>query len=459
MGPDLRLREAEGLVDLPAVVLRDRLAGGAVRAADLVAAFGDRIAATEPTVRAWASHDRARALREARAADALRASGRPTGSLNGLPVGIKDIIDTAGIATENGSALDAGRVPRADATVVARLRAAGAVVMGKTVTTELAFLHPAETTNPAAPGHTPGGSSSGSAAAVAAGHVPFAIGTQTGGSVIRPASFCGIVGYKPSFGTIPRTGILPQSPALDTVGVFARTVADAALLVDALAGFDPGDPSTAPLPPPRLLDTATSRPPVAPDFAFLRPPGWETADPEMRAGLEELAAFLGERCIEVPQPADLSAAAAARECVNFAEMAWCYGPYEARGGERVSPEVRAAIARGRAIPAPEYLAALALRPRLLAPIDEILARVDAILVPAAPGPAPAGLASTGDPIFNGLWTLIGVPAITLPLLQASDGRPMGVQLIGRRGDDGRLLRTATWLMDRLAGGDEEATNV
>jgi Asp-tRNA(Asn)/Glu-tRNA(Gln) amidotransferase A subunit family amidase len=454
MAPDTRQREAAALADLPATELRARLARGEVRAVDLVGAFCDRIAASDGEVRAWAWHDRERVLREARAADALRASGLPAAALNGLPVGVKDIIDTAGIPTENGTPLDAGRVPRTDATVAARLRAAGAVIMGKTVTTELAFMHPAATTNPAAPGHTPGGSSSGSAAAVAAGHVPFAIGTQTGGSVIRPAAFCGIVGYKPTFGTIPRTGILPQSPALDTVGVFARTVADAALLVDALAGFDPGDPATAPIAPPRLLDIATARPPVAPDFAFLRPPGWDDADAEMRAGLEELAAFLGPRCFEAPLPADFLDAAEARVCVNLAEMAWCYAPYEARGASLLSAEVHGAMARGREIPAPDYLAALELRPRLLAAAEEILARADAIIVPAAPGPAPAGLGSTGDPIFNGLWTLMGVPAVSLPLLETGDGRPMGVQLIGRRGDDGRLLRTASWLMDRVSRGKE-----
>jgi aspartyl-tRNA(Asn)/glutamyl-tRNA(Gln) amidotransferase subunit A len=455
MGRERTLTAAPSLTDLPATALAERLAGGSLRATEVVAAFCDRIAASEATLGAWAWHDRVRALREARAADAFRASGRPIGPLHGLPVGVKDIIDTAGIPTENGTPIDAGRVPRTDATVVARLRAAGAVVMGKTVTTELAFMRPAATANPTAPGHTPGGSSSGSAAAVAAGHVPFALGTQTAGSVIRPAAYCGIVGYKPSFGTIPRTGILAQAPALDTVGVFARTVADAALLVDALAGFDPADPATAPSAPPRLLATATSRPPVAPDFAFLRPPGWDDADPEMRAGLEELAAFLGPRCFEAPLPADLLGAAAARECVNFAEMAWCYSGYEARGADLLSAELRAGIARGRAIPAPGYLAALALRPRLLAPIEEILARADAILAPAAPGPAPPGLATIGDPIFNGLWTLIGVPAVTLPLLQASDGRPMGVQLIGRRGDDGRLLRSAAWLMDCVTGAKED----
>ena len=450
-----RAAEARALADLPATALRERLASGVLRAADLAAAFCERLAASEPEIRAWAWHDRESALRNADACDARRGT-RPVGALHGLPVGIKDIIDTAGIPTENGTPLDAGRVPARDAVVVARLRAAGAVVMGKTVTTELAFMSPGVTANPAAPGHTPGGSSSGSAAAVAAGQVPFAVGTQTAGSVIRPAAFCGIVGYKPSFGTIPRTGILSQSPALDTVGVFARTVADAALLADALAGMDPGDPATAPVPPPRLLEAALARPPVPPGFAFLRPPGWEDADPEMRAGLEGLAAFLGDRCFEVPLPADFLDAAAARERINFAEMAWCYRAYADRGADLLSPAVREAMARGRAIAAPDYLAALAMRPRLLARVEEILERADAILVPAAPGPAPHGLDGTGNPIFNGLWTLMGTPAITVPLLRSSAGLPMGVQLVGRRGDDGRLLRTAAWLVDRSRGRGTDA---
>lgn len=445
-----RISEARALADLPAADLRERLARGALRATDLAAAFCDRIAASEAEIRAWAWHDRENALREARACDARRASGRPTGPLHGLPVGIKDVIDTAGVPTENGTPLDAGRVPRADATIVARLRAAGAVMMGKTVATELAFMKPSATANPAAPGRTPGGSSAGSAAAVAAGHVPFAVGTQTGGSVIRPAAYCGVVGYKPSFGMIPRGGVLAQAPALDTIGVFARTVPDAALLADALAGADPGDPSVAPGPPPRLFETATARPPVPPTLAFLRPPGWAEADAVMREAMEEFARLLGPRCFEEPLPADFLEAAGARERINCAEMAWSYAGYEARGAEVLSPVVRAAMARGRAVSAPAYLEALALRPRLLEPVDEILERADALLVPAAPGPAPEGLEGTGDPIFNGLWTLIGVPAVTLPLLQTPEGLPMGVQLIGRRGDDGRLLRTAVWLAAHVA---------
>ena len=375
-----------------------------------------------------------------------------------MPVGVKDIVDTAGIPTENGTAIDAGRVPREDAFVVARLKAAGALILGKTVTTELAGMAPAPTRNPVDPAHTPGGSSAGSAAAVAAGQVPLAIGTQTAGSVIRPAAFCGVVGFKPSFGAIPRTGILAQSPSLDTVGVLARSVADAALLADALFGYDGRDRATAMAAPPRLLALATSRVPVPPVFAFVRPPGWEEASPETRLALAELADLLGEQGFEAELPGAFDEAAAVRERINLAELAKCYHGYERRGRDRLSEAMRAAIDAGKAVPARDYIAALDWPDLLYAALEGILARCDAIVAPAAPGPAPEGLASTGSPIFNGLWTLCGVPAVTLPLLEAANGLPMGVQLIGRRGDDGRLLRTASWLMERVgaAGRQGEA---
>ena len=449
-----RARLSEAVLDLGALVLRDRLAAGALKAADLAEAAIARIEATEPEIRAWAWFEPEFIRAQARALDAHRGSGRPVGPLHGVPVGLKDIIDTARIPTENGTAVDAGRVPREDAFVVARLRAAGALILGKTATTELAFFTPAPTRNPANPAHTPGGSSAGSAAAVAAGQAPLAVGTQTAGSVIRPAAFCGVVGFKPSFGAIPRTGILAQSPSLDTVGVFARSVPDAALLAETLYGHDPRDRATAPAPPPRLLDIATARPPLAPVFALVRPPGWDDADPDTRAALEELAAHLGDQCFEAPLPGVFGEAAAARERINLAELAKCYHPYERRGRDVLSEPLRAAIDAGKAIPARDYIAALDWPEVLNAALDEILARCDAILAPAAPGPAPEGLGSTGSPIFNGLWSLCGTPSVTIPLLQASNGMPMGVQLVGRRGDDGRLLRTARWLMEHIAGNPE-----
>lgn len=448
-------RDKTGAVlGLEAVEMRDRLASGALRAVDLVRACLARISELEPQVGAWAWIDEGHALAQAERLDQWRQSGRSLGPLHGLPVGLKDVIDTKGIPTENGTPIDAGRVPAEDAWIVARLRAAGAIILGKTVTTECAFLHPGRTRNPHNLNHTPGGSSQGSAAAVAAGMVPLAIGTQTGGSVIRPAAFCGIVGMKPSFGMIPRTGILMQSPTLDTVGVFARSVADCALLAEVLAGHDPADPATEPLPGPRLLDTALAAPPLTPVFAFLKPPGWDRADPQTTVAVQELAAFLGDQCFEVTVPG-LEEAAAIRRRINVAEMSKCYYAMERRGRDRMSDVLKAAMDEGKAVLARDYIAALDWPKVLNAGMAQIFARCDAILCPAAPGPAPAGLEDTGDAIFNGLWTLTGMPAVTLPVFQSTDGLPMGIQIVGRRGDDARLLRTARWLAAHLETSTHE----
>ncbi len=447
-----RARSAAGpapALSLGVVELRDRLASGAMHAVDCVQAYLDRIAEVEPQVQAWAWLDGDYAVAQARALDARRQSGAVIGPLHGVPVALKDVIDTKGIPTENGTPIDAGRVPREDATLVARLRAAGAIILGKTVCTEGAFLHPGKTRNPQNPAHTPGGSSSGSAAAVAAGMVPLAVGTQTGGSVIRPAAYCGVVGFKPSYGMISRTGILPQSPFLDTVGVFARTIEDAALLAEVLAGYDPADPATQPMPTPRLLATAMSRAPVTPTFAIVRLPKQDLADDQMIAAMAELTEALGDQCFSLTLPEIFDEAADIRQLINFAEMAKCYHHLERRGRALLSPVLAAAIDEGKATLARDYLSALDRRPILNAALDAIFDRCDALLCPATPGPAPLGLESTGSAIFNGLWTLCGTPAITLPLFHAENGLPMGLQLIGRLGDDARLLRTARWLTSHL----------
>ena len=440
--------KATAVLGLGAVDMRDRLASGALRAVDLVNACLTRITELEPQVGAWAWLDGDHALAQARQLDQWRQSGKPLGPLHGLPIGLKDIIDTKGIPTENGTPIDAGRVPSEDAWIVARLRAAGAIIIGKTVTTECAFMHPGKTRNPHNGDHTPGGSSQGSAAAVAAGMVPLSIGTQTGGSVIRPASFCGIVAMKPTFGLIPRTGILPQSPFLDTVGVFARSVEDCALLVEVLAGYDTADRATQPLPMPRMLSVAQSAVPVTPVFALARIPGWQQADPQMTGAIEELAAILQDKCFEVELP-NLEDLSDIRQRINFAEMAKCYYGLERRGRDLMSDKLKAAIDEGKSIPARDYIAALDWRDVMNAGLDAVFARCDAILCPAALGPAPKGLDDTGSAIFNGLWTLGGMPAVTLPLFSAENGLPMGVQLVGRRGDDARLLRTARWLATHL----------
>jgi Asp-tRNA(Asn)/Glu-tRNA(Gln) amidotransferase A subunit family amidase len=449
--PAIRARAAGAATSLPAADLRERLASGALRATEAVEAFLARIAEAEPEVQAWTWLDGDHAMEQARALDRHRESGRAIGPLHGLPVGLKDIIDTARMPTENGCALDRGRVPARDAFVVERLKAAGAILMGKTVTTELAFLHPGKTRNPHNPAHTPGGSSSGSAAAVAAGMVPLAIGTQTGGSVIRPAAFCGVTGFKPTFGAIPRRGVLMQSPSLDTLGVLAADPRSAGLLAEALFGQDEADPATRAAPHPRLFETASAKPPVTPTLAFVRPPGWEDADKETKDAFAGLVDALGDQVFEVELPGAFKAAAAERQRINFAEMARHYHRYGRDGADLLSTETLAALREGNAIPARDYLAALDWKPVLNAAVSEILERCDAILCPAAPGPAPEGLGSTGNAIFNGLWTFCGTPAVTVPILTARNGLPMGVQLIGRLHDDARLLRTAQWLHDWADG--------
>jgi Asp-tRNA(Asn)/Glu-tRNA(Gln) amidotransferase A subunit family amidase len=444
------------VIALDTLTMRDRLASGALRVTDLAKAYIAQIKVREGDVQAWAWLDEDHIMAEAKRLDALRTSGMAIGPLHGLPVALKDVIDTRGIPTENGTAIDKGRVPTEDAAIVRRLKAAGAFVMGKTVTTELAFLEPGKTRNPVNPAHTPGGSSQGSAAAVAAAMVPLAIGTQTGGSVIRPAAYCGIVGFKPSFGAIPRTGVLAQSPSLDTIGVFGTSVEGVAMLAEVLFGDDPGDTATVPTAPPRLLSTAVSDVPVRPTLALLSTmPGGVAPSEDTALALEELASFLGEYAFALALPPLFDEAAETRERINFAEMAKCYYAYERRGRDVLSPVMQRTMDAGKTILARDYISALDW-PRLLnAALDEIFDRCDAILCPATPGPAPAGLESTGSAIYNGLWTLCGVPVVTLPLFEASNGLPMGVQLVGRRGNDARLLRTARWLMNELNTANEE----
>ena len=437
---------AKHILALSALELRDQIAAGALSAIEVAEAYLAQIAAREPEVQAWAWHDPGFVGDQARALDTIRSKGRGTGALHGVPVGLKDIIDTAKIPTENGCVVDQGRVPQHDAALVAALKRAGALIMGKTRTTELAFMHPTTTRNPGNLEHTPGGSSSGSAAAVADAMVPLAVGTQTGGSVIRPASFCGVTGFKPTFGTISRAGVLRQSESLDTVGVFARTPTDAALLTETLCGYDPNDPASSPGPKPAMLATTQSKPPLAPVFAFVKLPGWDRADKDMKNGFSELVNALGEQVFEAPLPNAFSDAADLRAMINHAEMAKNFHRYR-KGFDQLGPETREALDIGEGITAKDYLSARDWKEVFYAGLSEIFERADAIICPAALGPAPKGLETTGDSIFNGLWTFCGTPAVTVPILTSTSELPMGVQLIAARDEDARLLRTAQWLYD------------
>jgi Asp-tRNA(Asn)/Glu-tRNA(Gln) amidotransferase A subunit family amidase len=423
---------------------------GELASEELVRACLDQIGREEPRVQAWTFLDESHALEQARAADAWRREGKPVGPLHGVPVGVKDIIDTADMPTEDGTVLHAGRTPVHDAAVVGMLRAAGAVIMGKTVTTELATYSPGKTRNPHSPEHTPGGSSSGSAAAVAAGMVPLALGTQTNGSVIRPAAYCGVYGFKPTHGLIPRTGILKQSRPLDQVGVFARSIEDLALGAETIIGFNEDDPDTRPRARPPLVRVASEEPPLPPRLAFVRTPKWDMAEPETREAFDELVEHLGDRVAEFTLPESAREAWDWHRTVMEGDFAASFEREYDEGRDRLSDSLRGQIERGRAVTALAYLKALGRVPILNEGFSELFDRFDAILTPATTGTAPRGLASTGDPVFCTLWTFCGMPAVSLPLMQGANGLPLGVQLVAARGVDARLLRTARWLVGAVA---------
>ncbi len=427
---------------------------GVISSEQLVEACLARVREADTQVQAWAFLDPAHALEQARAADAWRREGRPTGPLHGVPVGIKDIFDTADMPTENGSVLCAGRTPSRDATVVSMLRAAGAVIMGKTVTTEFAYFSPGKTRNPHNPEHTPGGSSSGSAAAVAAEMVPLALGSQTNGSTIRPAAFCGVIGFKPTHGLISRHGVLALSRTLDHVGLLARSIDDIALLAEQLVGFDEGDPDTRPRARIPFIDVAAEEPPIEPMFAFVKTPHWERVDEDTKEGFAEIIEHLGDRIEEIELFPSASEAWEWHQTIMGAEMAMNLEREWEKGRDRLSKSLRAQLERGRQVLALDYQRALGgIQPIYESFVELFEQRYDAILTPAAPGTAPRGLASTGDPSFCTLWTLCGMPAVSLPLLQGTNGLPLGVQLVGPRDGDARLLRTARWLAARVATPD------
>ena len=393
-----------------------------------------RIRATEPTIRAFAHLDEARALRCADAAPSR-------GSLHGVGIGVKDIIDTADLPTEIGTAIHAGRRPARDAACVQRLVEAGGYVLGKTVSTAFAFMDPGVTRNPWQPAHTPGGSSSGSAAAVAAGQISAAIGTQTNGSVIRPAAFCGVVGFKPTLGAIDFTGAHVFSATLDTLGTFTRTVADAATLAGALAPHAVAAKPASLVEPPRL--------------AFLASFPWAKMDPGAAESLTEAAVRLrgaGATVTPVGFPDAWRDAHRVHRTIMLYEGARSLSAIQSAHRARLSAGTNAALDEGHAIDEADYRAALAARATAIAYFAEWLAPYDAVLSPPANGGAPHGLESTGDPGCSTLWSLTGFPAIALPTGFDAAGLPLGVQLAAPAKADDTLLRVATWCEARLGFG-------
>ena len=421
------------------------MAAGRLSSEELLCGCLEQVDKGEGEIGAWTFLDRAGVIEQARQADIRRKSGKLFGStLNGIPVGIKDIIDTDDMPTENGTVIQAGRRPGADAAVVSLLREAGAVIMGKTVTAELAVYTPGKTKNPHDLSRTPGGSSSGSAAAVAAGMVPLAVGTQTNGSVIRPASYCGVVGFKPTSGTIPRANILRQAPSLDQVGVFSRNVLDSALLASVL--MNPGAQYGDTLPLPGVdLSLIQKGFPGSPALGFVRTAVWSEASASARKSCLDYVTGLGPAISEIDLPPICDQAVSCHRTIMLCEMAHHYDRIYSDNRDKISPMLSAMLEEGKKVSLSRYLEAKNLSTEISAAVDTALSGFDAVLSLAAPTEAPEGLASTGSPIFCTLWSLSGVPAMSLPLLSGESGLPLGLQVVGERGSDSRLLKGARWL--------------
>ena len=433
---------------LGAAEAAEAIRAGSISAEQLVQSCLDRIEEFEPSIGAWAHLDAELALEAAREADRVHSSGRPTGPLHGVPVGIKDIIDTADLPTECGTVLNAGRTTSVDAGLVGTLREAGAIIIGKTVTTELAVYAPGKTRNPHDPERTPGGSSSGSAAAVAAFMTPLAVGTQTNGSVIRPASFCGVFGFKPSYGRISRHRVLQQSRPLDTVGVFARGLDDLALIADTLMVYDARDPDMRPRARPQITDVMATMPPVDPRIAFVRTPVWDRAEQSTKDALKELIENAPARFEIVDLTAEFDTALDDQRLIMEADLANSFARYYRDGSDKLSSRLVEMIESGQRVLATEYNSAIKRIEEYNMLLEGIFEDYDAILTPSTAGEAP-DISSTGDPAFCTIWTLCGTPALNLPIFQGPNNLPLGAQLVGARGDDARLFRTARWLLKVL----------
>lgn len=396
----------------------------------------DRMIEREPRIEAWQHANTDHIIAQARALDARGHRGL----LAGVPIGVKDVLDTFDMPTCYGSPIYRDHQPAADAACVALAREAGALIFGKTVSTEFATLHPGKTRNPHRPAHTPGGSSSGSAAAVADGVVPAAFGTQTSSSIVRPAAYCGVVGYKPMFNTVNRAGTKFLAESLDTIGVLTRTVPDAALIVGALSGMPPMEFDA-----PDSVSGSSWRPRIG----FCRTPHWREADDSTRRLLEAIAAQLasaGAIVRDLDLPTEFGELAGAQKIIFSYEAFRALSYERMHFAEQLSANLTARLALGSQIDHAQYANALALARRCRARLGDAFRDHDVLLAPSATGEAPAGLASTGNPIFGVMWTLLHVPCVALPLATGPTGLPASAQVIGPAGGDRQTLRAAEWIM-------------
>ena len=422
-----------------------KMRDGQISSAEVCKAYITRIDKFEKDVKAWNFFDKKTLLEKADEADEYRKSGKPLGSLHGLPIAVKDIFGTIDMPTECGTVFRKKMSASQDSEVVNLLKNAGAIIMGKTVTAELAFIHPGKTTNPHDYSRTPGGSSSGSAAAIASQMAPLSIGSQTGGSIIRPASYCGVVGYKPSYGLISRSGVLKTSEKLDTIGVFGKSVEDVALLAKTLIKKDIYDSSTVHFAADNMLEECKKGPIFEPKFIFYKTDNWKNIHKESRDAFDFFIKKF-QKYIEVfDTPSYFKDIPKYHQVIHETDLANNFQPYYKKDKKKLSKEMRDAIERGMKHSAYEYANAIDFMKQSYESYKEVFEDYHGVITPASSGVADKGLKSTGSADFQKIWTYLGLPAISLPLLTGENNLPLGVQLIGNKLDDLRFLGIANWL--------------
>ena len=422
------------LIKISAVNALEMMQKGEITSEEYVTAFLEHIKNREPDVGAWIFLDPEMALQQAREADKRRRD-KSSGKLNGLPIGIKDIIDTKDMPTENGSLIHKDRRPPEDAHLVKLLRDAGAVIMGKCVTTEFALSAPGKTKNPKDLECTPGGSSSGSAAAVSDYMIPLAIGSQTGGSVLRPASFTGILGLKPTFGTISRSGMSPISERLDHPGIYANSIDDIGLVASVILSYDKKDldmDSNY-----SFRNASNLKKPLK--FAFIKGPVWGSGDQDMQKKIKQFVDNSNLEITSVELGDDFIEAARCHEIIMNGSISRSLANYYENNKSKLHPFTITRFESGKSVSTKSYIDAIEKAKKMKQTLSEIFLKFDAIITPAAPGQAPRDLMNTGNAIFNGYWTMLGVPAISLPLLEGKDGLPIGIQVITSWNKEAELL--------------------
>jgi Asp-tRNA(Asn)/Glu-tRNA(Gln) amidotransferase A subunit family amidase len=437
------------LLNLTALDLVTKMKKGEISSEKLVKNYIDQIKTKDKEVEAWEFFDEDLAISQAKKLDADRQAGKVQGDLHGIPVGIKDIFDTEDMPTLDGSEAHKKNPSLSDCTVVSKLKQSGAVIMGKTVTAELAYLTPGKTKNPHNPTRTPGGSSMGSAAAVAANMVPLAVGSQTNGSVIRPASYCGVVGYKPSKGLISRHLVMQVSQVLDQIGVFSNSIEDAALISEQLFGHDKLDPDSTLRAKPKLLTASREKPPMKPLLAYVNLPFMNELEEDAKEAFGEVKDELKEQIKDVELPKVFSEIPKWHKIIAESDMAKSFSIDYQKFKNLLSDQIVEAIERGQKYKAIEYNEACLKINEVTSYFDEFFHDYDAILTPSACGEAPKDLKTTGNPIFCTIWTYCGMPSISLPLLQGKNKLPIGIQLVSSLYDDERLFRNATWLTGKI----------